>query len=58
MTKMEQAFDKANKSAETYALTTTNLRHAEVSLSIARQYNTDDEYIKRLEAHVAALRGA
>jgi hypothetical protein len=57
MNNIEQAFDRANKAAEAYALTTTSLQHAEAVLTIAHQYKSDPEYIKRLEAHVAALRG-
>lgn len=59
MTKMEQAFDRANKSAETYALITTNLEHVEKALSLAQQFRADPKYIERLEACVAELkRGA
>ena len=56
MTKMEQAFDKANKSAETYALVTTNLDHAEVALSLSHQFNLDPKYIERLTARIAEIK--
>lgn len=51
----EQAFDKANKAAETYALGSTNRQHVEIALSLAKQYRSDPQYIKRLEAHLAKL---
>lgn len=56
MSQLEQAFDRANKRAQAYALITTDLQHAEALLSSAKQYKSDPQYIKRLEAHVEELK--